>query len=331
MKLLLMKTRVSIDHITLTSDDRRYLKFDPHILSRYKYAGPVKTTDSPENKDVSKSYRFFYEFFHLQTGHKLHVFADRYNTKQYKTLFAPNLTVKCFSSWDTKLAYSEVAWVHNILVENYHVRLVPSMVHVAVDLYFECRADPYLHVLGSIKSGRKIAPWKHPDYPNTYFFQLANAPFCLTVYDKRVQLLDRKREELSAESLTELDELYVTRIESRFRNSYPIAALGGLATLDFSWIYPRHVKFLKADREKLGNRGIKAREYRGLSLTELRQLLRGKGISNNFTYYLREIESLAEPVKAALAGYRWEAKPEKYPLSVPALVIPKQRVVFVRH
>ena len=331
MKLVLTKTRVSIDHITLTSDDNRYLRFDPYIMSRYKYAGPVKTTNSPENKDVSKTYRMFHEFFHLKTGHKLHVFSDRYNTKDYKTLFAPNLTVKFFSSWDNKLAYSEVAWVHNILVENYHVSLAVSMVHVAVDLFFRSSADPFLQVLGSIKSGRKITPRQHPNYPNTYLFQLANAPFCLVVYDKRTQLLDRKREELSAESLAELDELYVARIESRFRNPYPIAALGDLATLDFSWIYPRHVKFLKADREKLGNRGVKAREFRGLSLTELRKLLRGKGISNNFTYYLREIESLAKPVKAALADHRWEPDPAKYPLKVPALVIPKQRVVFVRH
>lgn len=192
MKLVFTKTKVSIDHITLTSDDNRYLKFDPYIMSRYKYAGPVKTTNSPENKDVSKTYRMFHEFLHLRTGHKLHVFVDRYNTKDYKTLFAPNLTVKFFSSWDNKLAYSEVAWVHNILVENYHVRLAASMVHVAVDLYFRCSADPFLHVLGSIKSGRKITPWKHANYPNTYNFQLANAPFCLTVYDKRKHLLDRK-------------------------------------------------------------------------------------------------------------------------------------------
>jgi hypothetical protein len=217
------------------------------------------------------------------------------------------------------------------LVENYNIRLAVSMVHVAVDLYFRCGSDPFLQVLGSIKSGRKITPWKHPDYPNTYLFQLANAPFCLVVYDKRKQLLDRKREELSAESLAELDELYVARIESRFRNPYPIAALGDLATSNFSWIYPRHVKFLKADREKLGNRGIKAREFRGLSLTALRELLRGKGIKNNFPYYLREIDSLAEPVRAALAGYRWEPNPSKYPLNAPELVIRKQRVVFVRH
>ena len=39
----------------------------------------------------------------------------------------------------------------------------------------------------------------------------------------------------------------------------------------------------------------------------------------------------AEPVRAALAGYRWCPNPAKYPLSVPELVIPKQRVVFVRH
>ena len=34
MKFKLIKTALSIDHITLTSDDRRFIKFKPKIITR---------------------------------------------------------------------------------------------------------------------------------------------------------------------------------------------------------------------------------------------------------------------------------------------------------
>jgi hypothetical protein len=104
-----------------------------------------------------------------------------------------------------------------------------------------------------------------------------------------------------------------------------------LATWDFSWIYPRHVKFLGADSGKLGNQGVRPQRYRGLSLAGLRELFRQLGIKNNLTYYLREIKRLADPVKAALSLFRWDRHPDRYPLSVPKLRIRKQRIRFIRH
>ena len=122
-------------------------------------------------------------------------------------------------------------------------------------------------------------------------------------------------------------------MESRFRLPHFVCGgtLDGLAVRDFSFIYPAHLRFLEPDRAKLRKLGLRARDYRDLCLSDVRDLLAAEGVTNNFPYYLREIESLAEPVKAALADYRWEPNPAKYPLNVPELVIPKQRVVFVRH
>ena len=145
---------------------------------------------------MTKSYSsFFIEYRNLKTGNKLHVFVDRYNTPKYKTLYAPNITVKFFSSWDNNLAYSDVAHVHNVLTEKYNVLLSVSIIHVALDLFFTGKEDPFMEVLGCIKSGRKIEPWKHPDYPYTYFFHELNGPFCLAVYNKREQLLAKKLKE----------------------------------------------------------------------------------------------------------------------------------------
>jgi hypothetical protein len=332
MKFELIKASLSIDHITLTSDDRRFIKFKPKILPGYKYCGREETAKSPEEKHRTKSYWRYYIYRSLRTLNKVHVFVDRYNTPKYKTLYAPNLTVKFFSSWDNNLTYSDVAHVHNILTEEYNVLLSVSIVHVALDLFFTGKDDPFMEVLGCIKSGRKIEPWKHPDYPYTYFFHELNGPFCLAVYNKREQLLAKKLKDLSPVSIRQLDDVYVIRLESRFRYPYSgLPSLGELATWNFSFTYPRHVKFLAADREKLGNHGIRPKEYRGMSLAGLRALLSRLGITNNFTYHLREIKRLADPVEAALRSFRWDRHPGRHPLSVPKLKIRKQRLKFIRH
>jgi hypothetical protein len=55
------------------------------------------------------------------------------------------------------------------------------------------------------------------------------------------------------------------------------------------------------------------------------------GITNNFTYYLREIKRLVNPVKAALDKYRWDRHPDRHPLSVPRLKIRNQKLKFIKH
>jgi hypothetical protein len=332
MKFKLIKTALSIDHITLTSDDRRFIYFKPKMITKYHYCGRAPTSDGSQSKNMRSIYEFYHEYRNLSTGNKVHIFVDRYNKTNYKTLYAPNITVKFFSSWDNNLTYSDVAHVHNVLTEEYNFLLSVSIIHVALDLFFVGRDDPFMEVLGCIKSGRKIEPWKHPDYPHTHFFHELNGPFCLAVYNKREQLLAKKLKDLSPESIRQLDDVYVIRIESRFRNPYPgLPSLGELATQDFSFIYPRHLKFLAADREKLSNHLIRPKEYRGLSLAELRTFLKRLGIINNFTYHLREIKHLADPVEAALGGFRWYRHPDRHPLSVPRLKIRKQRLKFIRH
>ena len=98
MKLKLIKTALSIDHITLTSDDRRFIKFKPKMITRYHYCGRAPTSDGNQSKDMNSIYESYHEYRNLSTGNKLHIFVDRYNTPKYKTLYAPNFTVKFFSS-----------------------------------------------------------------------------------------------------------------------------------------------------------------------------------------------------------------------------------------
>ncbi|MRR30874.1 hypothetical protein EG834_11250 [bacterium] len=136
---------------------------------------------------------------------------------------------------------------------------------------------------------------------------------------------------MTPKMLQELDGVHVIRLESRFRNPYPgLPTLRELAAWDFSFIYPRHVKFLAPDRVKLNNQGIKPKQYRGSTLAGLRALLSRMGIRSNLVYYLREIKRLTDPVKAALGVFRWDRHPDRHPLSVPKLRIRKQRIKFIK-
>ena len=327
------KVRVSIDHITLSSDDRSIIRVDPTILSKYKYLGRKRTDRNEDSKQMVKTYEFFHEFKHKKTGNKLHVFVDRFNKEDFKTLYMPNVTLKFFSSWDHNLSYSEVVHVHNLLTLEYNVKFSISEFHVAVDLYFKSKKSPIDRVVGLIKSGRKIGMVPSVTYPHTYYSHSFTSKYFTSAYDKNLQLRNEKAFDLSTKSLMELNKFQVVRLEPRFNNTAlrVVTSLEGLATKDFSFIYPQYIKFLRPDRDKLAKHGIQPKDYRGKSLVELRNLLMRRGIVNNFNYYLKDYKRLSKPICAALKDYRWERQPERYPLSRPTVRIKPQGIQFIQH
>ena len=101
-------------------------------------------------------------------------------------------------------------------------------------------------------SGRKVERKTSQKYPDTYFFHSPKSMFCLVVYNKKLQLLREKADELSLGALADLRECFVTRVESRFRLPHFVCGgtLDGLAVRDFSFIYPAHLRFLEPDRSE---------------------------------------------------------------------------------
>jgi len=325
MKYNISKVRVSIDHITMTTDDKRKVGFNPKIIKEYRYLGMRPAIKEDQKR---KSYQYFHEYQHHKTGNKVLIFTGI----SKNAFYYPNLTMKFYSSWDNRLSYKEVVGVLNCLVREYNVAFNVAEFHVAVDLISGVR-DYYLHALaGCTKSGRNYDPDKIPKFPGTYYFHAKGSAFLLILYDKKKQLIDENKL-LSIGSRKELKELNVVRLESRFNNTakHIIPSLEALATTCFSFIYPRYIKFLEPDQKKLSNRGIKPQEYRNMGLKALRQLLRDKGIKNNFFYYLKENEYLANIMKDVLAKYRWCKKPDKHPLLQSKIIIRPQQIKFIKH
>ena len=326
------KVSVSIDHITLSSDDRSMITLDSTILKKYKYGGRKRTYHGEDSEPMAKTYEFFHEFKHKKTGNKLHIFIDRFNKDNYKTLYLPNLTLKFFSSWDHNLSYAEVVRVQNLFTDEYNVGFAVSEFHVAVDLYFKGKKNPIKRLAGLIKSGRKIGMKPSERYPHTYYSHSERSIYFMSAYDKTHQLKAEKAFQLSGKSLKDLDRYQVARLESRFNNTALglVPSLEKLATKDFSYIYPQYLKILRPDRDKLAKHDIHPLDYKGKYLVDLRNMLKEEGIVNNFTYYLKDYKRLSQPIRAALNDYRWERNPDNYSLSRPSVRIKPQKVQFIK-
>lgn len=65
------KNRISIDQVTMTSDDKRVIYYDPSIMKSYKRLPriPISKNQKPQK------YRFFYEYQHPITSNRFKVFA----------------------------------------------------------------------------------------------------------------------------------------------------------------------------------------------------------------------------------------------------------------
>lgn len=193
----------------------------------------------------------------------------------------------------------------NILTAKYNVAFNLSEFHIAIDL-FSGSDNYYLHnIAGCVKSGRNYDPEER--YKGTHYFHSKKSDFRLVTYDKRNQLLQKKKHTLSQKSLAELRNCNIVRIESRFNNTRlnVVDSLQSLATTCFSsFIFPERIKFLRPNQGKLAKHGIGEKHYRGLGLKQIRKILNRNHIKTNFFYYMEEHPCLTNLVKDAVEEYR---------------------------
>lgn len=334
MNINIRKVNVTVDYVTLTSNDRRFIIFDHKVMDNYKTEPRVPITKETEENDGEEKakradYKHLYVFRHKETKNEVHILEGR----PAGSLYHPNLTVRFYSSWEHPLSYEEVVELHNCLGSAHGIGFNLAEFHVAVDLFSDVGDDYFEYIVGHTQAGRIIDPEPHPEIPRLYHFHSKRSDFRLTAYDKAKQLLEKKRCLLSVESIEQLEKENVVRLESRFNNTRMgiVPSLEDLATSDFSFIYPQHIKFLKPRKSRIRKVGLGPRDYRGLSLAELRDLLVQNGVKHNFQYYLKHDRELGKLVKKALKEYRWCGNPEQYPLAKPEAAIPRQGVSFKRH
>lgn len=309
------EVKISMDHITVTSDDRRRIRFQTNIIEGYRYLGrkPINS-----NQD-EYGYKVFHEYQHKHTKNKVHVFTDRAK----EAYFLPNLTIKFFPTWENKLIYGEVVRVLNYFIEKYNCSFNLSQYHVAIDLFSE--ENNLKSVVSWMKSGRKYDPPEHPKYPGTHYFHSTVSHFNLIAYDKKKEVISK--ENISNKALKKLNSCNVMRVECRFKYSLEIYALPDLGRYCFDNLMSNRFNFLMPDADKLQKQGIDSAD---VGLKGLRRLLKDKGVKHNLFYYTRENTALTHQVLYALKQFRW-GKPEYHPLLVPKLIIRPQRVKYIQH
>ena len=335
MKFKFNKVKVSIDHITLTSDDTSFIVFNPKVISNYKFIGQRNIRKMHKN-----TYKTYLEFSHLKTFNKMFVFTDRGNVlgerddNEYN-YFLPNATIKFYSSWDNPLTFQEVAGVVNEVVKEYNIAFNLAEFHVAIDL-FSGPDDNYLEALkGVTKSNRIYDPDEDPDKPGTYYYQSNDNkkyPFRLLTYDKKKDLLDKNKNRIISEiSLNELIEVCIIRIEFRVYNTVMgiVPSLESLADYCFDGLFETRVQFFEPDLLKLEKQGLDPDTCKNMRLKELKQYLKENGIVNNFFYYTKKDENLINLVEQALKYFRWCNCPEEYPIIQPQLILKPRKIKFV--
>jgi hypothetical protein len=338
MEFNIKKVNVSIDHITLTSDDTSPINFNPEVIKGFKYLGP-RNMKKPK-KNQKETYKSFLEYRHKNTGNKIQVYTDREKILSDKedieyNFFLPNITIKFFSSWDNPLSYGEVVGTGNDIIKEYNMALNLAQFPVAIGLYSDLKHNYIKDLKGLTKSGRIYDPDEDPKYPGTYYFHSnknIKYPLRFVMYDKKKEILDKKKR-ISNKSLNELLNINVTRAEAKVYNTVMgmVSSTEALAKYCFVDLYPKHIQFLEPDETKLIKHGIDPIDYEGLRLKELRQLLREEGIRNNFFYYTKDNSQLSNIVKEALKEYKWCKNPDKYPINRPKLVLKPQKIQFIKH
>lgn len=314
----LTKAKCSIDMVKVTSTTRISLGCNCLTLPKYK-----------KLKKSNKGY----VFLHKTTENIVLIIPT-----SGKDLFFPSITVKFLSSWLSPLTFEEVVDVLNFLTSKFKIGWNLAEFHVALDLF--CSEGGTAWIKDHTAALKSRGPKEDEKYPEMYHFQGLRASYRQEVYNKSRQLLERYEKELEKPAwmrrtylddaaLEELLTHEIVRMEARFNNTALglVPSVESLASWDFSFISPKYLSILVPDYEKLAKRGIKPKDYKGLSLAETKRFFTAKGIQNHGDY-LKD-SPLNTVIKETLAGFRWCSTPEAHPLITPSLRMRDQGVRFV--
>jgi hypothetical protein len=290
--------RVSVSQIALFSDILGKDTFIQKNIPGYRLVPRTRLVDfdgkASREIEQRKKYRSLQAFAHMKTNNKLRIYTQR----RHKSQSIPPVYLVFDSSYFHPLKYRDVRFVQNYLEKNYHLEFGLRKVHVAIDL-ITGGSEGLLHleICNSIRVADKVRPSKQT-VDGTLYFGSSSSGYQLIVYDKAKQLLRSEGIRLGEE---------VSRIEVRLISD--ITWGGFVNTIvnarDWSWLYGDEFAFhrpIGSVMEMLGKVSY------GRSIWELRELMSKRHrvkAAKFYRDYLTDHEELSEPVRKALAGYRW--------------------------
>lgn len=279
---------VTIDKLMCSAREYFEVIYDFHKVPGYKFIRPLYPS-----KERNKNYWTVTEYVHKLTGNTLKISNDR----RRKLKYASPLYLMFNSSFYNPLSCIEVIPVERFFMKEHNVHLRVSGVHIAVDLISDREIGLHNTVTRSIRAGNKAAPRKIEG--TTSYYGKRKSPRQITAYDKASELIDKSDINVKGERSRVEVKLTVTR-ENNF-----VSSIEQLAVCDWSFLYPKYFSFHRPNHyleEDLGKR------YMNRPIWQLRKLAMRKletTSSNFYRDYLNDFKELSEPVRKALATYKW--------------------------
>jgi hypothetical protein len=240
-------------------------------------------------------YKSVIKFQHKETENPLII----YNQRKRKFRRASPLYVIFYPRPFQPITYPEVFEVVRFFWEECNVKLRLSVVHLAVDLTVKEKNNLYRKVIHALKPGGKRKPSDR--YPFSIHFGKPSSSNQLFIYDKGRQLLVEKGIEVPED---------MVRIESRFHvpqmKNFP-RTINGLAEMDWSFLYPNYFSFHDLTSDFMLEVNFAHESWRQ-PIWKLRNIAEEKlGVtsSNFYRSCLVDHRRLSDPVRRALAAFRW--------------------------
>jgi hypothetical protein len=240
------------------------------------------------------------KFKHVETGNILIIS----NQRKSKYWAASPVYLIFYPSVSHPITYPDVFAVQQFFLRECGIKLRVSVVHPAVDLVWrKRRKNRYQQTLRFLKPGSK-KPYQPPNeipYKSGNYFGTPYSSNQLLTYDKDRQLRNAKGVDITGD---------IFRIEPRLKipqmNNF-IQSIDDLAVLDWSFLYPKYFSFHDLTSDFMLNVNFAHESWRQ-PIWKLRNIAKEKlGISpsNFYRDCLVDHRTLSDPVREALATYRW--------------------------
>lgn len=310
-----MKVAISIDKLALSTRSKFDFCYPYRGIPNFKFSNYVVKNGKPgkEYKKEKKNdrniikYLTVMKFKHVETGNIMIIS----NQRKSKYWAASPVYLIFYPDFFNPITYPDVFAVEQFFLLECGIKLQVSVVHLAVDLVWgKRRKNRYHQTLRHLKPGSKkpYKPRKKETYKTGKYFGAPYSSNQLLTYDKVRQLRKIKGIEVKGD---------IFRIETRLNipqmNNF-IQSIDGLAVLDWSFLYPKYFSFHNLTSDFMLKVNFAHESWRQ-PIWKLKNIAEEKldiFPSNFYRDCLVDHPRISDPVRQALATYRWCADFRKF-------------------
>jgi len=255
---------------------------------------PMNNSGSIDKRGLN--YKWLLQYKHKDSDNILNIYAQKIRNQH----FVPSVYAFFHSSYNKPLGSIDVNYALQDLCERKLKGFHFSKIHLATDLIVPDRINLLERISRSINPLKKRQIVVLEGFPNTLYLGSPISANQVVVYDKRVQLKEKKG------ILIEED---VSRIEVRMKMS-PLK--NRISTLDElrceGWASFIYGNFFSLDRPRHALKGLIGKRETKMPLHKIKATMRRQNgkLPNNFHRdYIREHRIFGPAVRNALASYKW--------------------------